>query len=251
MAAVTTKEIDEMTKFKVTLKALRAAGACISGYNKLVCALTEKEFDEERETYIRYQYDEPISIEYILDSNGLDDALWALRAVPKADRDCRHYAVWCARQAQHLMTDSRSIAALDVSERHADGLATDDELAAARAAAWTARASAVDAARAAQDVAQASAVEAAWAAQDVAQASAVEAALAAARDAARAARDAAQAAARDAARDAAQAAAWDAAWAAAWDAAWASANSAARAAAQDTQADMLRLMCRGKAPWQQ
>ena len=183
-----------MEKLQVTLKALRAAGACISGYNKLVCALTGKEFDEERETYIRYQYDEPISIEYILDSNGLDDALWSLRAVPNAERDCRHYALWCARQVQHLMTDKRSIAALDVAERHADGLATDDELAAARAAA-------LDAARAA-----------AW--------------------------DAAP----DVARDAAQAAAW----AVAQD----TACAAARAAAQDTQADMLRLMCRGKAPWQ-
>jgi len=125
-----------MTKLQVTLKDLRANHACVSGYNKLVCALTDQEFDEERETYIRYRHDEPISIEYILNANGLDDALWALRAVKNADRDCRHYAVWCAREVQHLMTDPHCIHALDVAERYADGQATDDELKAARAATW-------------------------------------------------------------------------------------------------------------------
>ena len=179
-----------MTKFQVTLKALRDSDACVSGYNKLVCALTGQKFDKERETYIRYQHDEPISIEYIFDSNGLDDALWALRAVPDVDRDCRHYAVWCARQVQHLMADERSIAALDVAERHADGLETNDELVSVRAAARdAARDAAWDAARAA-----------AWAAAETAaRAAAWDAALAAARAAA-------LAAARAAACDAAQAA---------------------------------------------
>ena len=199
-----------MTKFQVTLKDLRKAGACIAGYNKLVCALTGMEFDPERETYIRFRHDEPISIEYVLRSNGLDDALWALRAVPDADRDCRHYAVWCAREVQHLMTDPRCIHALDVAERYADGQATDDELKAAREAA---RAAAWDAAR-----------DAAW--------------------------DAARDAAWAAAWDAAWAAAWDAAWDAAREAARAAAWSAARAAAKTTQADMLVKMCQGTAPWQ-
>ena len=36
------------------------------------------------------------------------------------------------------MSDPRSVAALDIAERHATGLATDEELAAARAAAWDA-----------------------------------------------------------------------------------------------------------------
>ena len=150
-----------MTKFQVTLKDLRKAGACIAGYNKLVCALTGMEFDPERETYIRFRHDEPISIEYVLRSNGLDDALWALRAVPDADRDCRHYAVWCAREVQHLMTDPHCIHALDVAERYADGQATDDELKAAWDAAWKiARAAAWAASHAAWEAAR----EAAWAA---------------------------------------------------------------------------------------
>ena len=65
------------------------------------------------------------------------------------DREIRLYAVWCARQVESLMTDKRSISALDVAERFATGLATADELdiacaaaeaAAAEAAAFTAKA---------------------------------------------------------------------------------------------------------------
>ena len=156
---------------RTTLNAIREHGPCEDGWRKLLRHLGKTQAD-----------DEPLSIATILDSNGLDDALWCLRAVTGHDRELRLYAVWCARQVQHLMTDPRSIAALDVAERHADGLATDDELAAAWAAAWAARAAAWDAARAA-------ARAAAWAAGV----------------AARAAAGAARAAAR---------AAWDAAWAA-------------------------------------
>jgi hypothetical protein len=66
------------------------------------------------------------------------------------DRTLRRIAVWSARQVQHLMTDPRSLASLDVAERHADGQATDEELAAARAAAGAAAGDAAwDAARAA------------------------------------------------------------------------------------------------------
>ena len=80
--------------------------------------------------------DEPLPLVTILDSNGLSDALWALRVVKGEDARIRRFAVWCARQVQHLMTDPRSVAALDVAERYADGLATDDELRAAEQAAW-------------------------------------------------------------------------------------------------------------------
>lgn len=80
--------------------------------------------------------DEPLPLVTILDSNGMEDALWALRTVTGEDARIRRYAVWCARQVQHLMTDPRSVDALDVAERYADGLATDDELQAAGRAAW-------------------------------------------------------------------------------------------------------------------
>ena len=206
-------------KYEVTLKDLRQASACYSGYNKLVRSIQGVPFteeDEERESYIHHAHKEPIPLLFVLESNGLDDALWALRCVPKIDRDARLFAIWCAREVQHLMADPRSLDALDVAERFADGRASIDELGAAGDAAR-------DAARAA-----------AWAAGDAAWHAAWHAAWAAA-----------------------QAAAWDAAWDAAWaagdaagDAAWHAAGDAARDAARDAQAEMFKLMCQGKAEWQ-
>jgi len=150
-----------------TLNAIRLHRPCETGWRKLLKHLGKTSAD-----------DEPLSLLTILDSNGLNDALWCLRAMLEHDRHWRLYAVWCARQVQHLMTDPRSIAALDVAERHANGQATDQELAAARDAA---RAAALAAARdAARAAAWAAAMDAAWAASWAAS-------WAAARDAARAA----------------------------------------------------------------
>ncbi len=139
---------------KTTLNAIRAHSPCADGWSKLLRHLNKTQAD-----------DEPLPLRVILDSNGLDDALWCLRAVPNCDREARLFAVWCARQVQHLMTDPRSIAALDVAERHAHGKATDFELAAARDAASAAERDAAwgaawGAARAAADAAR----SAAWAA---------------------------------------------------------------------------------------
>jgi hypothetical protein len=101
---------------KTTLNKIRALAPCRDGWEKLLRHLSKTEAD-----------DEPLSIETILDSNGLDDALWCLRAVDGQDRELRLYAVWCARRVEHLMSDPRSVAALDVAERYARGRATDEE----------------------------------------------------------------------------------------------------------------------------
>ena len=177
---------------KTTLNKIRACSPCASGWTKLLKNLGKTHAD-----------DEPLAITTILDSNGLDDALWCLRAVEGHQKEMRLYAVDCARSVQHLMTDARSLAAIDVAERHAHGLATDAELTAAWAAAWAA------ASDAASD----------------------------------AAKDASRAAARDAAKDAAMDAAWAAAWAAAKDAASDAAMDAAMDAAGEVQADLLRIVC--------
>jgi len=167
-----------------TLNKIRDHSPCQEGWGKLLKHLGKTKAD-----------DEPLPFAVIVESNGLDDALWCCRTAPERDREWRLFAVWCARRVQHLMIDPRSVAALDVAERFARGEATVEELAAARAAAW-------DAAKAA--------------------------AVVAARDAARAASGAAaRAAAGVAAGAAAGAAAWDAAWDAARDAAWAAARDAA------------------------
>ena len=158
---------------KTTLNAIRKHEPCKEGWEKLLTYLGKIKAD-----------DEPLAITTILDSNGLDDAMWCLRDVEGKDKEISLYAVWCARQVQHLMTDQRSIDALDVAERYANGEATDTELAlardAARAAAGAtagtaadaaARSAAWDAARAvAWDAAWAAAWDAAWAARYVAEA---------------------------------------------------------------------------------
>ena len=54
------------------------------------------------------------------------------------DRTLRLFAVWCARQVRTLTDNPFSLATIDVAERHANGLATDEELAAARDAAESA-----------------------------------------------------------------------------------------------------------------
>ena len=140
---------------KTTLNAIREHQPCANGWTKLLRHLGKTQADNE-----------PVRIITILDSNGLDDALWCLRAVTGHDREIRLYAVWCARRVQHLMIDPRSIAALDVAERYANNLATEHDLEAARDAAWdAARDAAGDAAGdAARDAARAAARDAAWAA---------------------------------------------------------------------------------------
>ena len=146
-----------------TLNKIRAHSPCGEGWAKLLRHLGKTQAD-----------DEPLALGTILDSNGLDDALWCLRAVDGHQREMRLYAVWCARQVQHLMADPRSLAALDVAERYANGEATAEDLQAAWDAAWdvagpvawvAAKAVANDAAKAARDAAW----DAAWmAAEDAA-----------------------------------------------------------------------------------
>lgn len=132
-----------------TLNQIRSKLPCNSGWRQLLSYLNKTIAD-----------DVPLSIITILDSNGLDDAIWCLRAVESHDKEIRLYSVWCARQVQHLMTDQRSIDAIDASERFANGEATQEELDAACDAAWNAAAdaardSARDSARSASDAARA------------------------------------------------------------------------------------------------
>jgi len=62
------------------------------------------------------------------------DRIWAACHILD-DKTLRLFAVYCARDVQHLMNDERSLNALNVAEKYAIGQATDNELAAAEAAA--------------------------------------------------------------------------------------------------------------------
>jgi hypothetical protein len=175
-----------------TLRLLRENGACSDRYAHLAKALGGVR---------KYGAETPIPLWRILETNGRDDTYWAFRAIPEEqiawrDRIARLHACDCICSTPlhgggvvyDLLKDARSRNAIEVAERYALGLATSQELAAARDAAG-------DAAR---DAAGDAAWAAAWAA--------------------------ARAAARAAAGDAARAAAWEAAGDAAWE--WQTANLA-------------------------
>jgi len=154
------------------------------------------------------------------DSIPFKDRLWVImRTDLVSERLMRRFAVWCARQVQHLMVDERSIHALDVAEAYAENrwLIDDPEY----VKTWESKLAAAEAA--AKDAIEAAA---AW---TVAQVTAWYAAENAARNAA-----------VDAARNAAEATEWSVAWSAAWDAAVA--RVAARAVAETTQEQKLREM---------
>ena len=133
--------IDEVG-MQTTLNKIREHRPCKEGWATLLKGLGKTSPD-----------DEPLRMVMILEINGLDDAIWALRAVEGKEREMRLFAIGCAREVQHSMTDKRSLAALDVGERYANGLASVDELHAANAAAvdaaWSSRCEAAWAARAA------------------------------------------------------------------------------------------------------
>ena len=145
-----------MFPLTTTLNRIKACYPCHEGWQAGLRAAGKTEPD-----------DEPISYETILDAVGLEKTLWCCKAEPQHASLWRRYAVWCARQVQHLMIDERSIAALDVAERHANGEATDQELDAAWDAARAAARAAASAA--ASDAARAASSDAAWAAAWAAQ----------------------------------------------------------------------------------
>jgi|WetSurSiteA1Bulk_404760.scaffolds.fasta_scaffold120401_1 hypothetical protein len=154
-----------------TLGLLRSAGACKARYAHLCKALGGVKV---------WGRDTPIPLTRILDSNGLDDTLWALSAVPEhewtmRDRLARIFACDCADRVllifeQVVPGDSRPRNAITVARKFAAGAATEAEMAtagaAAGAAAWAAAGAAVRAtawaAAGAADRATAGAAERAW-----------------------------------------------------------------------------------------
>ena len=70
-----------------TLNEIRELSPCRKGWEKLLAHLGKAKAD-----------DEPLHILTILESNGIDDALWCLRA-KSLELLSRHFQAWCAERA--------------------------------------------------------------------------------------------------------------------------------------------------------
>ena len=155
---------------QTTLNKIKLHSPCEDGWRKLLNYLGKTEAD-----------DEVLELRTILESNGLDDTLWAFRAVEGKDKEIRLFAVDCAELVLPLyekqyLNDDRPRKAIQAARDYANGVISAEELyaarAAARAAAWAAAGAAADAAwdaawaaawAAAGDAARAAAWAAAWA----------------------------------------------------------------------------------------
>lgn len=119
---------------KTTLNKIRNKSPCGSGWENLLRSLGKTGAD-----------DAELSIAQIIESNGIDDALWCFCAVDGYEKEKRLFAVWCSRRVEHLNADERVKAA--------SAAAWDAELDAAGAAARAAGAAASAAGDAAWDAA--------------------------------------------------------------------------------------------------
>ena len=120
-------------KLTTTLNRLRAAGACSSGYAKLLAGLGG----------VGYDHDAPINLLTVLQTNGANDCLWALCATEQnCDKIARLIAADLAESVLHIYEgqypkDSRPRAAIEAARTLAT--ANDDAArAAASDAAWAA-----------------------------------------------------------------------------------------------------------------
>lgn len=111
-----------------TLNKIKIYSPCREGWRQLLEHLGKTDAD-----------DEPLYFLTILGSNGLDDALWCCRTTPEYNKEWRLFAVWCARQVQHLLTNQIIIDAMDIAERFEKGDATEEDVYKARTLAWDAQ----------------------------------------------------------------------------------------------------------------
>ena len=112
----------------VTLKAIRAHTPCAPSWKKLLVSLNKTKAD-----------DTEVGLEYILDLLGLDDALWALRALPESDDAVRLLVCDLVAPAMKYSDDPRPAEAVRIAREYASGNASLGELDTAR---YAARASA-------------------------------------------------------------------------------------------------------------
>jgi hypothetical protein len=133
--------MDDQMTYRVTLDEIRANRPCKDGWEKLLKSKGKTVAD-----------DEPFPLADVLESNGLDDALWCPRALDRChDNAVRLLVCDLVEPAMAFVPagETRPQEALRVARAFAGGRATADELDAARAAARAAEAAAWNAAEAA------------------------------------------------------------------------------------------------------
>ena len=113
------------TLLQVTFNSLKKHNACQDGYGRLSKALGGDEI---------YGLDTPINVLTILKRNGLEDAIWALRAtLQSSDKVCRLFAADCAESVLHIFEekypdDMRPRNAIQAARDFANGVICWDEL---------------------------------------------------------------------------------------------------------------------------
>jgi len=112
----------------ITLQQIKDNDPCPEGWDLVLAANGGPEAD----------YNKEFLVSSILESNSLNDTLWVLRCLPEHDLLWRKYAWFCASEVKHLSDDPRVEECLDVVNRYCAGEASDEELWAARDAAWDA-----------------------------------------------------------------------------------------------------------------
>jgi hypothetical protein len=146
---------ENRSDMKTTLELIRKQKPCEESWSELLKSLNKTKADSE-----------PLELTYILETLGIEDAIWSLRSLEGKDKEIRLFAADCAESVLHIFekehpNDDRPRKAILAARDYANGFITSQELKAAGAAAGAA---AGDAARAtARDAAFAAAADAAWA----------------------------------------------------------------------------------------
>jgi len=115
-----------------TLNKIKSHRPCKDGWEKLITYLGKTEAD-----------DDELTIATIIESNGIQDAIWALRAVDGHDKEIRLFAADCAESVLHIYEDKypgddRHRKAIQAARDYANGLIDAAAGDAAGDAAWDA-----------------------------------------------------------------------------------------------------------------
>jgi len=134
-----------------TLRRHKEYGPCADGWRAYLQHVGKTQVD-----------DDPVPMDDVLQVVGLGDAAWALRGFVVDVHDVRLFAVFCARQVEHLLIDERSRAAVRAAELYADSSITREELVAAWSSAMSAATEQSLASQAAEACCRVDTFDAAW-----------------------------------------------------------------------------------------